>query len=118
MVTEPRVHEFECVWVWCDKLSNLFFGQVCTVFWMPGVADFVKSVNQGILKAGFERNIDVDRGTSRGLAQPLPIGRDGNPPVLHGHWHVVPTWYEGRFKTVNGHSSDEHREHREQVMVP
>jgi len=60
------------------------------VLWMPGAADLVKLVYQGVLTLGLERNVKVDCGVRRRAAQALPVLRDGVPGVLDVH--VVPRW--------------------------
>jgi len=55
---------------------------------MPGAADLVKRVDQGVLTLGLERNVKVDCGARRRAAQALPVLRDGVPGVLDVH--VIP----------------------------
>ncbi len=43
-------------------------GESGDVPWVAGSVDFVEGVNQGVLMLGFERNVEIDRGSSGGVA--------------------------------------------------
>ena len=60
-------------------------GVVVDVLWMRRLADLIKCVNQGILTVGLERNVKVDCGAGRRVAQALPVLRDGAPRVFDVH---------------------------------
>ncbi len=57
---------------------------------VPGFADLVKRVYQGVFVLGLERNVKVDRGAHGRVTQALPVRWDGIPCVLNVY--VVPTW--------------------------
>jgi|HubBroStandDraft_3_1064219.scaffolds.fasta_scaffold728530_1 hypothetical protein len=59
------------------------------VLWMLRAADLVQRVNQGVLVAGLESNVKVDRGVGGRIAQAFPVLRDGVPGVFDAH--IVPT---------------------------
>jgi hypothetical protein len=63
------------------------------VLWMPGVADLVKSVNQGALPLRLEGNVEVNGGACGWVAQALPVFRDGVPRVHSVH--ITPTLWKG-----------------------
>ncbi len=67
---------------------------------IPGIADLVEHINQGILMAGFGRNEEVDRCAGGRLAQDLPVRRDSIPRMFHVY--VVPTWRECGQKRSRG----------------
>lgn len=91
---EPRVHELESVWARRNKLGNLLLGKVCTIFWMPGIANFIERIDQGILVMGLESNAEVVVPSCQqaGGGHALPLHRDRISCMLH--MHDVPSWCE------------------------
>ena len=98
---KPGVDEPKCLWVRRD----LLLGQVCAIseteqsthefrrerksggediLWVPGIADLVERVNQGILRVCLERNVEAGWRESKAL----PVGRDGTPRVLQPY--IIP----------------------------
>jgi hypothetical protein len=56
------------------------------VLWVPGLADLVKGIDQGVLAVGLERNMEVDRGAVGRVTHADPVVRDGIPLVLYKHF--------------------------------
>ena len=56
---------------------------------MPGLADLVKDVDQGVLVLGVESNMKIDCDVVARGAQAEPVVRDGIPLVFYNHV-VVP----------------------------
>ena len=56
---------------------------------MVGTADLVQGVDQGILVLGLERNVEIDGGVSRRVAEIRPVHWDRIPLVLYVY--VFPT---------------------------
>ncbi len=91
------------------------------VIWIPGIANLVEHVNQGVLVVfkphhenaliGVECNVEVDHGVGRRRTQALPILQDRIPCVLH--MHVVPTLCEGRREAAGG----EDKKQRERAIA-
>jgi hypothetical protein len=96
------VVELEYIWVWCDKLSDLLFGEVCAIsamgkqyMWVGTVcleerwrgytlyANLIKCVDQALV-LGLECNLKINGG----VRSVLPILQDRIPVVLH--MKVVP----------------------------
>jgi len=59
------------------------------VLWMPGIADLIEYVNQGVLVVRLERNVEVDRGAGGRVTEALPVNWDSIPGVLH--MRVIPS---------------------------
>ena len=55
------------------------------MLWVPGLADLVKGVNQGVLVLGLESNMEFDRVVIERWTQVEPVVRDGIPLVFYHH---------------------------------
>ena len=53
--------------------------------WMPGLADLVKDVNQGVLVLRLERDMKFDRGAVGRGTLADPVVRDVVPLVFYNH---------------------------------
>jgi hypothetical protein len=53
---------------------------------VPGLADLLKCVAQGILAVGLERNVEINCGAIGRVAQGDPIVRGMNPLVFYKHF--------------------------------
>ncbi len=60
---------------------------------MPGIADLIERVNQGVLVSGMERNVEANRSAGGRVTKALPVGWNGIPGMFHTH--VIPRWWEG-----------------------
>ena len=76
---------------------------------MSRSADFVYGVNQGVLIAGLECNVEINRGASGRETTALPVGWDGIPGVLDTH--VIPMW---RYRCREAEAEDQGAEDGEQ----
>jgi hypothetical protein len=72
-------------------------------------ANLIECLDQGILVVGPERDMEVERDTSRREAKALPVVGDDFPSVLN--FHFIPTWREECRKANKGDNS-EREEHR------
>jgi hypothetical protein len=80
---------------------------------MSRVADLVEGIGQGTLPVGLECDVDVDSGTSRWVAQTLPVDWSGIPGVLDPH--VIPR-YDGSREVGEGCDNGEEGKRREPVV--
>ena len=57
---------------------------------MPGIADLIERINEGVLTAGLESNVKINHVSGWPGAQAVPIIRGGSPNMIQAH--VLPMW--------------------------
>ena len=77
---------------------------------MPGLADLMKDVSQGVLLVGLESNIKIDRGFVVGGSYADPVVWDDVPLVFFDH--IVPRGREEGHRGTTEEGGSEDREHR------
>ena len=70
------------------------------VLLVPGVANFVECVGQGVLAVGLECEVEVDCGVGGRGTKTLPVGQDGVPRVPHTY--ITPKWCRSRHEVGEG----------------
>ena len=55
------------------------------MLWVPGLADLVKGVDQGVLVLWLERYMEIDRVVIERWTQAKPVVRDSVPLVFYHH---------------------------------
>ena len=79
---------------------------------MPGLADLVNGVSQGVLVLGLESNIEIDSGVIGRKTQAEPVVRDVVPLVFYNHivWWCTDSEGCGGTTEEHGRKDGEHRE--------
>ena len=82
------------------------------MLWVPGLADLVKGVKQGILALGLESNMEFDRVVIGRWTQAEPVVWDDIPLVFYHHVVL-------RRRDSDGHrgTTEKHQEHRESKVA-
>ena len=97
------------------RYTRSSFEQRCSdkyLLWVPGLADLIKDVNQGVLLVGLKCYMEIDCAVIGRGTQAEPVVRDDFPLVFYNHVFLRRRDSEER-RRINEECGSKYQEHRE-----